>query len=193
MKYLSLSICLFFSCICNSQENAEDIPPYLVGKVDYPVFKNHPYVGVIKTDNTQLKFNTNTEYKVVIDVYDKVKDSTQLLPPLREVARIFNLCVANGATKEKVKVTAVIHGDAINAILKDEIYNKKYKVDNPNLSFIHDLKNNGIEFYVCGQNLGLTNTAQENISADVGVAISAKTTFILLDQKGYTYMNVNED
>jgi hypothetical protein len=37
------------------------------------------------------------------------------------------------------------------------------------------------------------NMDQEDLAPEIDVAISAKTAFIILDQKGYTYMNVNED
>jgi hypothetical protein len=34
---------------------------------------------------------------------------------------------------------------------------------------------------------------QEDITPEVKVAISAKTTFVALDQMGYTYMDVSKD
>ena len=171
----------------------DSLPPYLEGKIKYPAFKFHNYMGVIDTDNTVLKYNSAIDYKVVIDVYDKIKDSTQLAGTLREVGRSYNLNIANGVPKEKLKMAVVIHGWAVYAVLNDEAYEKKYGIKNPNLEALKLYKEEGIEFYICGQNLGFFNIPQEDLATEIDISISAKTTLITLDQLGYSYLNVNED
>ena len=54
-------------------------------------------------------------------------------------------------------------------------------------------KESGVQFYVCGQSLGFMNIPQEDLAPEIDISISAKTAFIILDQRGYTYMNVNQD
>lgn len=41
--------------------------------------------------------------------------------------------------------------------------------------------------------MGFYNMRAENITPIVKVAVSAKTTSVTLDQKGYSYLNVSED
>lgn len=171
----------------------DSLPPYLEGKIKYPAFKLHNYMGVIDTDNTVLKYNSAIDYKVVIDVYDKIKDSTQLAGTLREVGRSYNLNIANGVPREKLKMAVVIHGWAVYAVLNDEAYEKKYGIKNPNLEALKLYKEEGIEFYICGQNLGFFNIPQEDLATEIDISISAKTALITLDQLGYSYLNVNED
>jgi intracellular sulfur oxidation DsrE/DsrF family protein len=166
------------------------IPPHLEGRVSYPVLDFDPWVGVISTDVQALGYNPSLEYKVAVDVYGKVRDSTAVFGSFTEVGRTFNLLAANGTPKEKIKMAAVIHGGAVIAILTDEEYQKKYGVPNPSLPVIAKLKEAGIEFYVCGQNLGMFDLRSDQITSDVKVALSAKTTFITLDQLGYSFLDV---
>lgn len=191
MKKLTiLAVLILFQFSSFAQDS---LPPYLDGKIKYPAFKLHTYMGVIDTDNTVLKYNPQIDYKVVVDVYDKIKDSTQLAGTLREVGRSYNLNIANGVPKEKLKMAVVIHGWAVYAMLNDDAYEKKYGIKNPNTEALRKYKEEGIEFYICGQNLGFFNIPQEDLASEIDISISAKTALITLDQLGYSYLNVNED
>jgi intracellular sulfur oxidation DsrE/DsrF family protein len=150
-------------------------------------------MGVMQMENTVLKYNASIDYKVVIDVYDRVKDSSQLATTLREVGRTYNLNIANGVPKDKLKMAVVIHGGAVAAILNDAAYEKKYGIKNPNSEALRAYKEQGIQFYVCGQSLAMMNLPAEKLAPEIEVSISAKTAFITLDQLGYSYLNVNED
>jgi len=191
MKKLTiLAVLVLFQFSSFAQDS---LPPYLEGKIKYPAFKLHTYMGVIDTDNTVLKYNPQIDYKVVVDVYDKIKDSTKLAGTLREVGRSYNLNIANGVPKEKLKMAVVIHGWAVYAVLNDDAYEKKYGIKNPNTEALRKYKEAGIEFYICGQNLGFFNIPQEDLASEIDISISAKTALITLDQLGYSYLNVNED
>ena len=191
MKIL-LSIGILIFC-CLNGFCQDSIPPYLVGKISYPAIQTHLYEGVIDVEPNALKYDAALEYKIAIDLYDKIGDSSSLYIPLREVARVYNLNIANGVPKEKLKIAAVIHGYGMDAILNNEKYKEKYDVDNPNTDTINQLLDLGVDFYVCGQNLGMFNVSKDDILYGINVPISAKTTFITLDQMGYSYLNVNED
>lgn len=157
----------------------------------YPIFEFHPWVGVVKTKVKVLEYDKDLDYKVAIDVTDKVSDSTQVMGTLMEVARTYNLNIANGVPKRKLKVAVVIHGSAIQGILNDEAYQAKFGVPNPNIAVIKQMKKEGIEFYVCAQVLAFRQVPEESVMKEVDLAISAKTALITLDQMGYTYMSVN--
>jgi len=150
-------------------------------------------MGVVDTDNAVLKYNPEIDYKVVIDVYDKVKDSSKLASTLSEVGRTYNLNIANGVPEDKLKMAVVIHGGAVRAILNDVAYEEKYGIKNPNLEALRVYKEHGIQFYVCGQSVGFMNLSSDKLAPEIDVAVSAKTAFITLDQLGYSYLNVNED
>jgi intracellular sulfur oxidation DsrE/DsrF family protein len=167
-------------------------PSYWEENITYPVIDFGPWVGVFKIDPQALKYDPTLEYKVVLDIYDGIKDSTKVNGALLEVARTYNLLIANGAPREKVKVAAVIHGGSVFSILSEEVYMKRYQVSNPNLPLIAKLKEAGIELFVCGQNLGMFQLTAAQLTPDVKVALSAKTAFITLDQLGYSFLDVSD-
>mgnify|MGYP003632005135 CR=1 FL=1 len=185
-KFSLILVCVLFPSLLFAQ-----LPEHLEGKMTYPVFNFHPFSGVMKTKAKALNYNKDLEYKIALDVTDGVSDSTQIMNTLVEVARTYNLNIANGVPKKKLKVAVVIHGDAIQGILNDEAYQAKFGVPNPNIAVIKEMKKEGIEFYVCAQVLAFRQVPEENVMKDIDLAISAKTALITLDQMGYTYMNVN--
>lgn len=167
------------------------LPEHLEGKMTYPVFDFHPWVGVVANKTKVLDYDKNLEYKIAIDVTDRHKDSTTVMSTLQEVARTYNLNIANGVKKENLNMAVVIHGGAIYNILNEEAYQKKYGTSNPNIEVIKLMKKEGIKFYVCGQILAFRQTDEKDIIKDIEVTLSAKTALITLDQMGYTYMSVN--
>lgn len=189
MKKTLITLALIFQCGFLLAQ----MPKHLEGKMTYPVFDFNPWVGVVESSAKVLKYNKKLDYKIVIDVTDGVKDSTSVMNTLNEVARSYNLNIANGVPQKKLKMAVVVHGSAIYGILDDEAYKKKYGIPNPNREVIDILKKEGIEFYVCSQLLSFRNIPTDQVLNSVDVAVSAKTALITLDQMGYTYMNVNDN
>lgn len=169
------------------------MPPHIKENITYPVLDFHPWVGVMPIEDPVMKYNPELDYKIAIDLYGRVKDSTAIQSAILEVARTYNLNIANGVPAEKIQIAAVIHGGLVQAILKEEDYQKKYSQPNPNLAAIKALEAVGVKFYVCGQSVRFNNLNAENLTPMVKMAVSAKTTFIILDQMGYSYLNVSED
>ncbi|EAZ79431.2 hypothetical protein ALPR1_04293 [Algoriphagus machipongonensis] len=170
-----------------------EIPPHIKEHITYPVLDFHPWVGVMPVDNPKMPYDPSLEYKVAIDLYGSLKDSTEIHSTFLEVARTYNLNIANGVPADKIKIAAVIHGGLIQAILNESEYESKYSTENPNLAAIKALEEVGVKFYVCGQSMGFYNMKASQITPMVNMAVSAKTTFITLDQMGYSYLNVSED
>jgi intracellular sulfur oxidation DsrE/DsrF family protein len=170
-----------------------EMPPHIKENITYPVLDFHPWIGVMPVENPKMTYDPSLEYKVAIDLYGSVKDSTAIQSSILEVARTYNLHIANGVPADKIKIAAVIHGGLIQAILNEGDYESKYKTTNPNLIAIKALEEVGVQFYVCGQSMGFYNLDASNITPMVNMAVSAKTTFITLDQMGYSYLNVSED
>lgn len=129
-----------------------------------------------------MTYDNSIDYKVALDLYGRVKDSTAIHPVILEIARTYNLNIVNGVPAEKIQIAAVIHGGLVQAILSEEECQGKYQTSNPNLAALKALVAVGVKFYVCGQSMGIYNLLQENITSLIKVAVSAKTTFITLDQ-----------
>ena len=193
MKRICFSFLLLITFSVTKSFAQDILPPYIKEVITYPVLDFHRWVGVMPVQDPVMKYNPELDYKIAIDLYGKVKDSTAIHPVILEVARTYNLNIANGVPAEKIQIAAVIHGGLVQAILTEEGYHEKYGLPNPNLNALKELEEVGVKFYVCGQSMGFYNLKNDNITPIVKMAISAKTTFITLDQMGYSYLNVSED
>ncbi|WP_425636236.1 DsrE family protein [Algoriphagus yeomjeoni] len=193
MKLFCLVLLFAFTFSSGESLAQDNMPPHIQESITYPFLDFHPWVGVMPVANPAMTYDSNLDYKVALDLYGKVKDSTAINAAILEVARTYNLSIANGVPAEKIHLAAVIHGGLVQAILKEEDYLNKYGLPNPNLMALKALEEVGVEFYVCGQSMAFYNLKTENITPIVKMAVSAKTTFIKLDQMGYSYLNVSED
>ncbi|PZX60182.1 intracellular sulfur oxidation DsrE/DsrF family protein [Algoriphagus ratkowskyi] len=189
--FYSLAVMLLFNLSFTFAQDG--MPPHIKDHITYPVLDFHPWVGVMPTENAALPFDPTLDYKIVLDLYGKMNDSTEIHPVFLEVARTYNLNIANGVPAEKIQIAAVIHGGIVKAILSEENYQTKYQATNPNLVAIKALEEVGVKFYVCNQSMRFNNIAADKITPFVKVAVSAKTAFVTLDQMGYSYLNVSED
>lgn len=170
-----------------------EMPDHVKKDITYPVLDFHPWIGVMPVANGAFPYDPTLDYKIVLDLYGGVKDSTAIHSTILEVARTYNLTIANGVPADKIQLAAVMHGGLVTAILSEEEYQKKYQTSNPNLAALKALEDVGVKFYVCGQSMAFYNIAPDRITQMVNMAVSAKTTFITLDQMGYSYLNVSDD
>jgi len=189
-KYLTLILLVTLAFQVNSFAQMT-MPEHIKNKMTYPVLDFAPWVGVIPIVDPAMPYDPAITYKIAIDIYGTFKDSTKVYEPFTEIARTYNLHIANGVPAEKIKITAIVHGGLSRAVLSNEAYKEKYGIDNPNILALQELKKVGVEFYLCGQSMSFLKIPHEDITPEVKVAISAKTTFVALDQMGYTYMDVS--
>ncbi len=82
-------------------------------------------------------------------------------------------------TKQKNWFVASIHGEATFITLNNNAYWNKFGRDNPNLNLINQLKENGVELYVCSQPTASRKINNKDlninlISALSGIAVLSK-------------------
>jgi len=191
MKLFLLILSAAILLVVNSGYAQDEMPAHIKDHIIYPVLDFHEWVGVLPIKDAAMTYNPELDYKVALDLYGKMNDSTEIHSVILEVARTYNLLRANGVPADKIQMAAVIHGGLVRAILKEEQFQEDYKVSNPNLAAIKALEDLGVKFYVCGQSVVFNNIPQENISPLVKLTLSAKTTFIALDQMGFSYLNLS--
>ncbi|MEO8778674.1 MAG: DsrE family protein [Rhodanobacter sp.] len=132
----------------------------------------------------------NADYKVIVDVVHGSKDHTAVLGSLQRLARIVNLLGYAKVPPEHVHIVAVIEGEATYAVGSNATYRKFFKVDNPNLKILHELKQSGVELLVCGQALAESGLVDSDVGPDITVSLSALTDFVVYGHRGYSYMQL---
>jgi len=110
---------------------------------------------------------------------------------LEQVARLLNLYGAAGLTAGDVKIAAMCHGAADQAVLSDTAYAARFNVEaNPNLPLIRALKKAGVEVFVCGQSLHDLGFQVEEVAEEVPVADAAMLVLVNKQADGYAYIPV---
>ncbi len=127
-------------------------------------------------------------YKVVFNLKQAGAKPADVSPSLEHVARAVNLYVNAGVPLDHLKFVAVASGAATPTVLSDAQYRKQYGVPNPNLAVIAQLREAGVDVAVCAQALAENGFRPDWVDSHVTVALSALTTVINLQQKGYALM-----
>ncbi|HTQ65612.1 MAG TPA: DsrE family protein [Puia sp.] len=162
----------------------------------YPLIKNSKWSGVIPVANIEENPDPSMKYKLVMEVTGWNKDSAshkEINWALAEVGRVINLHIAAGIPKENLNSVLVIHGAALNAVLNDEAYRKKFKTDNPNLALLKQFDSLGIKLIVCGQAMAFFGFKKEELIPEVRTAISAKVALSTYQLKGYVLYEMKDE
>ncbi|MEQ9090221.1 MAG: DsrE family protein [Balneola sp.] len=174
MKYLiTFFVVLIFSVVALAQKGAN------------PIIKNF---GTIYEIEGAVNPDPEIEYKIVVDLKTLQRDKESINPGLNNVARMLNLHGLGGVKSENLNVVVAIHGGATDVILNNEAYQRKYELDNPNLKLIDELKEAGVELYVCGQSLLARNYEHEEVNRQIKIGLSMLTVVTTYMHKGYHQM-----
>lgn len=151
-----------------------------------PVIKN--YGGVFDIPFAQEKPDPNIDYKVVIEIERESEKPDSLNWALNNVARLINLHAMAGVKPERLHVVIAIHGGAINTVLNNEAYQKKFKMDNPNIGLYEELEKAGVKIVACGQSIVFRKIDRFKMVPQVKIASSMLTTLTNYQMKGYAVM-----
>ncbi|MDE2091068.1 MAG: DsrE family protein [Gammaproteobacteria bacterium] len=116
------------------------------------------------------------------------KQAANINDGLEALARAVNLFASAGVSPDHLKFVAIIHGGATPIVLDNTHYKQEFGVDNPNLELIKQLEAQGVQIAVCGQAVAGWNFEYSWVNPDVKIALSAISTIIILQQRGYALM-----
>jgi hypothetical protein len=136
------------------------------------------------------------KYKLLFNMTIWPKDSAsrrKLNEGFAEIGRIINLHVAAGVPKENLELAIVIHGGALNTYLKNEAFQKKFKLDNPNLGILKQFTDLHAELMACGQAEIFFRVPAEEMIPEVKTAFSAQVVLSTYQLKGYVLYNIEEE
>lgn len=136
------------------------------------------------------KPDPSLEYKIIVDMGEKMEAPGVLYNPLEHISRMYNLHIYGGIPKEKLHVAVAIWGPSISVVMDNEAYKKKYGVDNPNLQIIREMKEAGIHIYACGQSVSKFGIDPVHVNPDVEISVSRFTTVSTHQMKGYAVFHL---
>ena len=145
------------------------------------------YGAAFVVDNADVPLIENHDYKVVFEVTGYDGSPAGVNRNLERVARFLNLHAKNGVDPNDMHLAVVMHGPALVNALSDEAYQTRLEMANPNLELAGKLAAAGVEFYVCGQSMGMRGFAKRELAEPFKLATSALTMVHQLQSQGYTY------
>jgi intracellular sulfur oxidation DsrE/DsrF family protein len=108
---------------------------------------------------------------------------------LDKVARFLNLLASAGVEPHQAQVKVIVHGPATPLVMSGDAYRDRFGTANPHTPLIDALQQAGVEFHVCGQALAGQGIATEAVASGITVDLSAMTTLVLLQQKGWSVVS----
>ncbi len=154
-----------------------------------PYVKNFGKSFSIETPD--LSLDINKEHKVIFDVYSDESKKNQVNPLLVTVARHLNMHGKQGVPLENLKTVLIIHGGATSSVLSESAFEMTFDRENPDYALINELVEAGVEVYVCGQSINARGTSKTDVNPNVKMAVSAITTLMSYQEKGYSIINFN--
>lgn len=163
-------------------------------KLTFPLYKGSYEMGVMPVEDVSFPFAHKGVAKIAFDLSAATPDSARgsFNSGLLEAMRILNLHAAAGVPKEKMDVVVVFHGPGAMSFLNDEIYNQRFKTNNPNLALVKQLQANGVKFVVCGQTAAFRGFTAASYVPGTLKAYSARTAISDLTQRGYMVYSLSE-
>ena len=152
----------------------------------YPVIKG--YGAAHPLPHAAVQPDKNLEYKIIFSI---TKNSKKDDPNegLVHLARLINVYAEAGIQPDKMKLVAIITGQATYAALNDKAYKKQFKSDNPNTFLLKELKDKGhVKIFVCGQALTGMGYSPKDLNPAVTEAVSALSVLPTYELKGYALM-----
>lgn len=198
MKYVFLLLCSSLIVFANAQpkdsltKDQQDSVRIaeLLTKAYYPLIKSSKWSGVLPVSNVTEKPDPAMQYKLLMEEIIPIKDSAaakEISEGLSEVGRIVNLHIASGIPKNKLDVVVVVHGPALYALYTNEVYKKKWGIENPNIVLINELMKNGVKFIACGQAMNFFDVKQEEMVNNIKISLTAQTVLSNYQLKGYVW------
>jgi intracellular sulfur oxidation DsrE/DsrF family protein len=128
-------------------------------------------------------------YRAIFDATQAAERPTQLVPALNMVGSELNALAACGVPLIKARFALVFHGGAMVGILDEAHYKAKFGVSNPNLKVLAQLKRDGVEMFVCGQNLASDKIDPKGLAPEVRIASDALIVLMTYQSKGYALLS----
>ena len=153
---------------------------------EYPIIKG--YGPVDPLPNAAVQPDNSIKYKVIFEITRIAQSSDKVNPGLDRVARFLNVMATSGIMPKEIEIAAVVHGPAASVVLKNQVFKDRFKIDNPNEKIIRDLREAGVQLYVCGQSLADNGFEHKWVNEQIAIALSALVLVPTYQLKGYAYV-----
>jgi len=144
--------------------------------------------SVFQIPNATVTPDASLQYKIIADIPTAAARPDTINTGLEAAITLLNLHGAGGVPASQIKLVLAVHKDAGVALLNNEAYQERFKIDNPNKSMIEALQKAGVTITICGQTMQKRKFAPDALLPGIQIATSAMTTLTTYQLKGYALM-----
>lgn len=151
-----------------------------------PITGVDPYVAV--PGGKFLASNAHV-YRVLFESRRGPDKPDQVAPVVNMAGTELNTLAAHGVLRKNVRFVVVFHTEPSDvAVLDNAHYRARFGVDNPNLPVLAQLRRQGVELYVCGQELQADGVPLNAVTHDVTIAEDGVVVVMTYDGQGYAHL-----
>jgi intracellular sulfur oxidation DsrE/DsrF family protein len=167
----------------------------LFAGAQFPYIRGSKLSGVIPVADPTEVPDPKRDYKLLFEVSEKNPGSLakEINKSLDEVARVLNLHVASGIPPSKIIPVIVVRGSGLEALMKNESYQKKHSLDNPNMKLIQDLEKAGAKFIACGQAMAFHDMRKADLLPETKISLTAQTVLSNYQLQGFVLYSIKSD
>lgn len=166
---------LFLICLGMNLTHAQGIV--------YPAIQGYGAVNEVPFDVE--KPDPTKQYKLVVELGNKLSTLEEVSDDLDYAARMYNLHIYAGVPAENIQLVLVVYSGSTPVFLSNEEYLKRFERANPNAKLLEEFQKNGVELIVCGQSMMKQKLVPEMIFPGVKMAVSRFTATTNLMVNGY--------
>jgi len=153
----------------------------------YPLIKGYGGVVALPRAAEQPTRGARVVFDIAVD-----SPPGEVNRGLESVARYLNLSAQAGNSPGDCQLALVMHGGTTKCALTDEAYQRHAQAEhNPNLPLLLELRQHGVEIFVCGQSLARNKFPVGEVAGEVTVASSAMSVNVNKQLAGYAYLAVH--
>ncbi len=148
-----------------------------------PVFND--FGAVYSVEHLDFVPDSTALLKAIFDIERPQTDPNQINPIIASLHRYYNMHVRYGVKKENIHLALVLHGSSTKDALSDNVYQGKFKTNNPNRELIKTLSDIGVDVFLCGQSMSYNGFSKKDLLPEVKVALSAMTVLTTYQMDNY--------
>lgn len=141
--------------------------------------------GYVDIADAAIRRDPAHAYRALFDATAGVATPDKLQPTLSRMGFVINGLMLGKVPAGNIRLAAIFHGPSVDALLNDEAYRAKHKINNPNLPLIAELKKAGVRLLVCGQYMAQTDLPRSALIPAAEVAEGATIVLITMQNDGY--------
>ena len=145
--------------------------------------------GYVAIPNAAVQPSRSRIYRAIYDATLPAGTPGQILPALNMAGSELNVLVGAGIPARNARFAVVFHGAAVAGILDDRHYRARYRMSNPNLPVLAEMRRQGVELFVCGQYLAAEHIDPATLSPDVKVATDALIVLMAYQNDRYALLS----